>query len=266
MRVFISADIEGCAGVTLPMDTHRGEEGYEACARQMTREVLAACEAAHEAGAEEVIVKDGHGDAANLDMAAFPGYVTLIRGRSLHPMNMMFGLDEQTDAVIFIGYHAPAGDSGSPLSHTSTGATNFILLNGERMSEFLLNSYMAESMRIPCVFLSGDERICGIAREKIPAITTVATKRGIGGCTIGMAPAKAEEEIRKGVKRALSGDLQACRLALPGHFVYEPNYKDLKKCYQMSFYPGMKQSDERTLRFESDCYMDVVTAHYFVVY
>lgn len=266
MKVFISADIEGCAGVTLSEETHRTEAVYASCARQMTLEVLAACEAAHEAGADEIIVKDGHGDAANIDMMEFPDYVTLIRGRSFHPINMMYGLDEDTDAVLYIGYHAPAGDPGSPLSHTSTGATNFIHLNGERMSEFLLNTYTAASMGVPCVFLSGDQRICEIAKEKVGAITTVATKRGVGGCTVGMSPVKAVEEIRKGVREALSGNFDRCRVQLPEHFVYEPNFKDLKKCYKMSFYPGMQQVDERTLRLESDRYMDIVTAHYFVVY
>ena len=66
MKLFISADIEGCAGVALTDETHKKESVYQRFAEEMTEEVVAACEAAHEAGADEIVVKDGHGDASNM--------------------------------------------------------------------------------------------------------------------------------------------------------------------------------------------------------
>ena len=109
MKVFISADIEGCCGVFSNIETHKNEAVYAPFAKQMTKEVLAVCEAAHEAGADEIVVKDGHGDASNIDPLQMPSYVTLIRGKSGHPYNMMFGLDPTFDAVLYVGYHAAAG-------------------------------------------------------------------------------------------------------------------------------------------------------------
>ena len=88
MKLFISADIEGCAGVALTDETHKKESVYQRFAEEMTEEVVAACEAAHEAGADEIVVKDGHGDASNIDPLKMPEYVTLIRGKSGHPYNM----------------------------------------------------------------------------------------------------------------------------------------------------------------------------------
>ena len=82
MKLFISADIEGCAGVALTDETHKKESVYQRFAEEMTEEVVAACEAAHEAGADEIVVKDGHGDASNIDPLKMPEYVTLIRGKS----------------------------------------------------------------------------------------------------------------------------------------------------------------------------------------
>lgn len=93
MKLFISADIEGCAGVALTDETHKKESVYQRFAEEMTEEVVAACEAAHEAGADEIVVKDGHGDASNIDPLKMPEYVTLIRGKSGHPYNMMYGID-----------------------------------------------------------------------------------------------------------------------------------------------------------------------------
>lgn len=266
MKLFISADIEGCAGTTMSYETHKNEPAYQKFAKQMTEEVVAVCEAALAAGADEIVVKDGHGDASNIDVMAMPERVTLIRGKSGHPVNMMFGLDESFDAVMYLGYHAPAGDPGSPMSHTSTGNSNYILLNGKRMSEFMLNSYTAAMYGVPVIFLSGDERICELAREMVPSITTVATKRGVGASAFNVSPKTVLRELKEKTAAALSGDFSKGRIALPEEFVYEVNLKDLKKAYQMSFYPGMKAVDERTIRLRSKKWMDIVTAHSFVVY
>ncbi|MFR8840648.1 MAG: M55 family metallopeptidase, partial [Clostridium sp.] len=186
MKLFISADIEGCVGTTLASETHKETPEYRQFAKRMTEEVRIVCQAALEAGADEIVVKDGHGDATNIDFTAMPEGVTLIRGKSGHPYNMMFGLDETFDGVLYVGYHAPAGNGGNPISHTSTGNSNQILLNGKVMSEFMLNTYTAAMMGVPAVFISGDEGICGLAREMVPGITTAAVKKGMGACSFIM--------------------------------------------------------------------------------
>lgn len=71
MKVYISADIEGCADVTAWCETESGQEGYESACRQMTLETAAACEAAIEMGYTPV-VKDGHGNARNIDPWGLP--------------------------------------------------------------------------------------------------------------------------------------------------------------------------------------------------
>lgn len=266
MKLFISADIEGCAGLVLPAETHKQESIYRPFAEEMTKEVLAACEAAHEMGAEEIVVKDGHGDACNIDPFQMPEYVTLIRGKSGHPYNMMWGIDESFDGVLFIGYHAPAGDPRFSVSHTSTGNSLYLRLNGRYMSEFMLNTYTAVSCGVPVLFLSGDEAICSLAKELVPEITTAASKWGEGGAAVCQPQPLVLERIRQGVRAALEKDFSACRLSLPEKFVYEVTFKDWKRAYQMSFYPGMKSVDTFTNRLETDSWMDVVTAHSFVVY
>lgn len=266
MKLFISADIEGCTGTTLGAETHKTEACYQKFAKRMTEEVVAVCEAALEAGATEIVVKDGHGDATNIDIMEMPKGVTLIRGKSGHPYNMMYGLDETFDGVLYVGYHSPAGSPESPLSHTSTGNTNFITLNGKRMSEFMLNSYTAGMMGVPVLFLSGDDGICKMAKEMVPEITTVSTKTGCGGSTINKDPETVLEELRAQVKAALKKDPASCKVEMPDKFTYLANYKDLKKAYTMSFFPGVKAVDERTNCVESENYHDIVVAHSFIVY
>lgn len=266
MKLFISADIEGCVGTTLSAETHKNEAVYQQFAREMTEEVAAVCEACLEAGADEIVVKDGHGDATNIDFTALPKEVKLIRGKSGHPYNMMFGIDESFDAVLYVGYHSPAGCAGNPISHTSTGNSNHIYLNGKLMSEFMLNTYTAALFGVPAVFVSGDEAICDLARDMVPAITTAAVKKGVGACTINMSPEAGKELLRKRVKEALSGDFTKCKTELPERFEYVVNYKDLKKAYQMSFFPGAERVDDATNRVVSSDWKDIVTAHSFMVY
>ena len=74
------------------------------------------------------------------------------------------------------------------------------------------------------------------------------------------------EELKSKVKKALSKDFSKGRIEMPEKFVYKANYKDLKKAYQMSFFPGVKAIDERTNCVESDNYHDIVVAHSFIVY
>ena len=73
------------------------------------------------------------------------------------------------------------------------------------------------------------------------------------------------EALREQTKEAL-GKIGRCHVELSEKFVYEVTYKDWKKAYQMSFFPGMKAVDPFTNRLETENWMDVVTAHNFVVY
>lgn len=100
MKIFISADIEGVATTTLWPETEKGSEDYRLHAQQMTMEVIAACEAASEAGASEIVVRDAHEDGNNLDIWKLPENVTLIRGWSGHPYSMVYGIDPSFDAAI----------------------------------------------------------------------------------------------------------------------------------------------------------------------
>ena len=178
----------------------------------------------------------------------------------------MYGIDDSYDGVLYLGYHAPAGDPNFSISHTSTGNSLYIHLNGKVMSECMLNSYTAASHHVPVLFLSGDEEICRQAKELIPGITTVETKHGVGAATWCKAKGKVISEIREGVKKAVAGQKKECQVALPEHFTYEVTYKDWKKAYTMSFYPGMQKVDTFTNKLETDRWMDIVTAHCFVVY
>ena len=92
MKVFISADIEGTCGITDWAETERATmDDYRPFAAQMTAEVAAACEGAVAAGAEDILVKDAHDSARNLDAARLPRQARVLRGWTGDPLCMMAG-------------------------------------------------------------------------------------------------------------------------------------------------------------------------------
>ena len=155
---------------------------------------------------------------------------------------------------------------GNSLSHTMTTAAHYVKLNGKYASEFVLNSYTAALYGVPVVFLSGDEALCESAKELIPGITTVATKRGIGSACISEHPEKVCRMIREGMEKALSGDYKnRCKLTLPKHFSLEISYRDINEATRYACYPGVVRLDGKTLLFESDSYKEILRAIHFIL-
>ncbi|MGM9974747.1 MAG: M55 family metallopeptidase [Clostridiaceae bacterium] len=264
MRVYISADIEGVAGIAAWEETTKGGNGYETYALQLTKEVEAACRGAIEAGAQEVYVRDAHDSARNINFNLLPEEVYLQRGWSLDPLCMVSGIDKGFDAAIFIGYHSRAGSSKSPLAHTMNTNLEYIRLNGKKVSEFVINAYAAAYYKIPVVFVSGDKELMEEVLEYNSAISTLATKEGVGDSVVSIHPERAIREIRDEVRVALSKSFGENTLTLPEDFQVEISYKNHQTAYKMSFYPGASLKDEHTIAFKAEDYYEVLRFLHFV--
>jgi D-amino peptidase len=266
MRVFISADIEGVAGISSWDEARKSHPDYGEFRRQMTAEVRAACEGAQAAGAQAITVKDAHGSARNLLAAELPQPAQLIRGWSGHPFAMVQGLDSNHAAVLFIGFHARAGAGGNPLSHTMSSAKlQRVDLNGVPASEYLLYAYAAATIGVPVVFVSGDETLCREVRETSPATHTFATKWGEGASQHSLHPQDAVDGIRTGVTHALRERATVAPLPLPASFVLDIQYKEHSNAYYRSFYPGAERLAPNVVRFTTDEYFDVLRALSFLI-
>ena len=73
MKVYISVDIEGVAGITHWDEADKTHRDYQEFREQMTREAVAAIEGAEAAGATEIWVKDAHSSGRNLITSMLPG-------------------------------------------------------------------------------------------------------------------------------------------------------------------------------------------------
>ncbi len=253
-KIFISADIEGTCGIAHWNETEIGKPGYDAFARQMTREVAAACEGAVAGGASELLIKDAHDSARNIDPTALPTCARILRGWTRDPYMMMSGLDESFDGVILTGYHSAADTDGNPLAHTMATAYHRVTINGEVASECTINCMTAAMMGVPVLLVTGDEALCESVTAVNKHIRTVPVSRGIGNGSLSIHPDVAVDRIRDAAKVVVFADGKRSMYPLPKHFEIEVQYREHALALRNSFYPGAKRIGVRGVGYETNNY------------
>ncbi|MBX2797489.1 MAG: M55 family metallopeptidase [Myxococcales bacterium] len=263
-KVYISADIEGVTGIAHWDEANASHAAYGPFQERMNVEVAAACEGALQGGATEVWVKDAHHTGRNLDPARLPRPTRLIRGWSGHPFAMVQELDASFAALALVGYHAPAANGGNPLSHTMSSAKfHRLLLNDEPVSELRLHAWIARSLGVPTVFVSGDAAICEEAEQLDPAIATVVTGRGVGHSMVGHHPRVVEEQIRSQLATAVRRAGHRQVPPLPDRFVLDVEFRVHHAAYRASQYPGATLVHDNRVRLTTSDYLDVPRALLF---
>ena len=265
MKIFISADIEGTTGIVNWEETDLEKNASVYFRQQMTREVKAACDGALEFGADEILVKDAHDSARNIDPSKLPEKAKIFRGWARNPLIMMAGLDKSFDGVIFTGYHSAAGTNGNPLAHTMNTQNEYVRINGEFASEFIINSYTAAYFGVPVLFLSGDKQLCETAEKLNKHIKTVAVSEGIGNGSISINPDVAVAKIKNEIAQIKGDELSKYIIKLPQGFKIEIFFKEHYLAYKGSFYPGVTQTGPKTIEYEANDYMDVLKFLFFVL-
>ncbi|WNC13869.1 M55 family metallopeptidase [Brevibacillus brevis] len=267
MKLFISADIEGITGIANWDEADIEKSFSKYFTEQMSKEVNAACEAAFEAGVEDILVKDAHSTARNLDPSKLPEKVRILRGWTKDPFLMMAGLDESFAGVFFIGYHSAGGKNGNPLAHTMNMRNEYVKINGEIASELMINAFTASYKGVPVLLATGDKLICEDAQKLNPNIRIVPVSEGIGNASLSIHPNLALQKIKEEVKTVLGDkdDLSKYLVPLPESFHVEIAFREHYHAYSGSFYPGAKQTGPKTVAFETDDYMEVLRFLFFVL-
>jgi D-amino peptidase len=209
MKVLVSTDIEGVAGVFHPEQTRAGNGEYEAARRWMTLEANAAIEGAFTGGATEVWVNDSHGGFRNLlpDLLDARAQVVLGKPRTL---GMMAGLEYGPALVFMIGYHAMSQTRGI-LAHTiNSFAFARVSLNGVEVGEAGLYGALAEEYGAQVALLSGDDVFAEETAPRFPGARFVVTKSATGHASgVSQSPARArmaiESAARDVVQHSLAG-------------------------------------------------------------
>ena len=204
MRVYVSVDMEGVAGVVHVDQTRRAGHDYERARRWMTAEANAAILGAYDGGATAIIVNDSHGDMRNLAIDDLDPRAEVISG-SLKPMSMAEGISVGLGCALFVGYHAGAGSRAGILDHTYYGkVVGRLRVNGRDWNETAINAAVCGALGIPVALVTGDETTCAQAREVLGDVETVSVKAAITRYAArSVHPNVAQDRIRAGARRAV---------------------------------------------------------------
>ena len=255
LKVFISVDMEGLAGVVVRDDVSSAGPDYGHFRAIMAGETNAAIEGAFKAGATEVLVRDSHGDKRNLLPSDVDSRARLLRGASTGARNMMEGIDSTFSAVVFIGYHAKAGTPDAILEHTSTGNVIDFSINGVSLPEAGYNALTAGLSGVPVVFIAGDRAVVDQVRGLLGPIGAVAVKEEIGDAILGMSPTRAREEIRREVEQAIRTRAHARPYRLTGPYTMVLSVKQ-----ERPLFPGARKVKDGEFTFTSPDLLAVLAA------
>lgn len=205
MKVFVSSDMEGTAGIVDWEQVRPGSPAYPASVELLLGEVNAAIEGAVGAGATEVLVNDSHGRMANLPPGRLAGRARYLSGR-YKPLYMMQGLDPSFDAAMFVSYHGSMSARASTLSHTYyPAAFAEVTLNGAVVGEAGINCLVAQRHGVPVVLVTGDDTTAAEIRSVSPGTRAAVVKHSISRFAADSAhPADACELIRVEAYAAVS--------------------------------------------------------------
>ena len=250
MKVYISVDIEGVAGIVDRAQGSLPGIDYERGRRLMTQEAAAAVRGALAGGATEVWVSDSHGSngSRNIIVEDLPPDCWLISGDS-RPMMQVEGLDKSFAALALVGYHTRHGFSGV-LDHTISGREVFELkLNGRPVGEVGLNAAVAGHMGVPVVLVSGDNRLATEVGEILPWTERVVVKEAIGRhASKAQHPSRARQAIEDGLKRAL-GRLREMKLFVIDKPVKaDLTFKHTSMADAAAHMPGVERANDVTVR------------------
>ncbi|MGB3976276.1 MAG: M55 family metallopeptidase [bacterium] len=251
-KVFISVDMEGVTGVVHFDEVERNKSDFMMFRKLMTAEVNAAINGALEAGASDIIVRDAHDEARNILPEELNKSARLLRGWADSPLSMMEGIDNSYNAVMFVGYHAPADTPDGTLSHTMSMKIAELKVNDVVMAEAGLNALIAGMFDVPVVFVSGDKATCDYTRDTLGEIETVVVKEGIGAAAINLHPEISRELIQLHSKKALEKLDRFSPFKLSPPYEFKIRYRYEYSAYKAHFYPGVKRLSSNQVAFRSN--------------
>jgi len=267
VKVFISLDMEGVAGIVDWSQCRPPGQAYEEGRALLLGEVNAAIDGALAAGATEIVCNDSHGTMNNLDPAALHGRAAYVAGRH-KPRYMMEGLDDSFDAVFFVGYHGSVSGEPSVLSHTYNPAVvSRVTLNGVECGESGINALVALGHGVPVALVTGDQVTIAEAAPFVPQAERVVVKGSITRFAAAQAhPDDAREMIRAGAEAALRGlgKLPLPDIERPARLDVDMQTADMADV--ASWVKGVERSGTRSVRITGDDPLAIYRAFVGITY
>ncbi|MFN8654517.1 MAG: M55 family metallopeptidase [Gemmatimonadales bacterium] len=270
MRVYLSIDMEGIAGVvhedqTNPVDPRCAGE-YGRFRRLMTLEANAAIEGALAGGATRVLVNDSHWSMRNLLAEELhPGAELLSGGPKT--WSMMEGIEAGWDLAAFIGYHAKAGTENAILDHTYTDRIMDVRLNGISVGEVGVNAALAGTFGVPVALVTGDKAVGLEARALLgDRVQTIAVKEAVSRhAARHLSPDTARSLIRDSMREVVedtrrNGVARAKRFVVPSPVTIEVDFSSTVHADHAAMAPGIARTGPRTVLARYEDFREVFRA------
>ena len=265
LKVYISADMEGVAGVVTEQQLGPAGFEYERFRGFMTNEVLAAIEGAKAAGATEFLVSDSHGNGQNLLIERFPKDVQVVRSWP-RPLAMMQGIDASYDAVLFVGYHSSTTYTEGVRAHTMSSATLAdVRLNGVSVPEAGLNAAIAGHYKVPVAMISGDDAAVKEAQALLGPIEGAVVKWNYGFHSARtLTPEASCDRIREAAKKAIGRRAELKPYVLTTPVTLDLRFKNYRPSEVLSYLPIVERTDAHAIRFKGKDMVETIRFLEFV--
>jgi D-amino peptidase len=257
VRVFVSADLEGVAGIARDEQTVPGSALHAASCHLLTQEVNAAVQGALDAGVQEVVVSDGHWNCTNLLPEELHPRAELVSGYPRR-LNMAAGLGPGFDAAFMVGYHAAAGTQDAVLDHTYADprAVLEVRLGGRPQSEGSLTGYLCGQFDCPVALFTGDAAAVAQMHRFVLEVEGVVVKEGLGRqAARSLHPQAARERIRAGAQRAIERLSNVPPMRLDGRAELEVDLGTTEMADSVERVPGIVRLGARRVGYASDDYV-----------
>jgi D-amino peptidase len=267
VRVYISVDMEGIAGINHPAPTDPSDRRYPVSVDLMVGETNAAIEGALAAGATDILVNDSHWNMYNLLPADLHPGARVLQGQKA--WSMVAGARPAADGApsfdvaLFVGYHTRAGHPTGTIAHTYSDTPVESRLAGRPTGEYGMNALVLGAWGIPVGMVAGDDGLADEVEGWLPWAERVVVKTMDGGrSAISPHPSVARDRVRAGaeaaVRRAAAGELRT--LTLPPPVEVEVEFPRGVIADHAAIIPGVERIGDRGVRVVSD---DPETAYRF---
>lgn len=261
MKVMILTDLEGPSGVNGRSDGIGNTiVNCPVAEAALVQEVNACCEGLVAAGADEIVVLDGHGGSNNIDIFQLHPAASLMQLGGQQPVCW---IDSSYDAFVMIGAHCMHSTLGHMSHSYNSHGTARLTLNGREIGEIGLGARIGAYFGVPLILVSGDQAACREAEQEIgPEVVTVQVKEAWSRYTaINYSPEKVHRLLRDGAGAALKKLPEIPCLPMEKHYGMTKHFMCPNQAFPLEM-TGGKRLDECTVQFESDDLIDLVAQSY----
>ena len=258
MKIYMSVDMEGVAGIVNWDYTSITGTQYDRARRLMTGEVNAAVKGALRAGAQEIVVNDSHNSMTNILFEDLLPPASLLSG-SPKVNSMMEGLDASFAGVVLIGYHSMMNTRGV-LNHSYSSASVYCLkINGAETGELGINAYIAGHYNVPVLMITGDDELVDEAKKLIPGAKAVQVKEARGRyAALNRNYCEVRSLIEDAAAEAVVARDKIEPVKIQGPVVIEVTLANSGMADAAQIMPGIERTGPNILTYEAN---DILTAY-----